>query len=336
MGAAHAWFGDQPVLHLSNMGPRTTVALGSDHRTDIGERYGVDELVESDNIAMSWGVVAFDFDRNRLDDLYIVRGFTFEPYVEGLGEEPRSMFDRGFTDLLAMQRIGDGEAIEFDVAEAPRPSAFSGFSNGLFHGRGAFLADVELDGTPDVVVYGADMRWEDMELDWTARVTHFEIDDATVPPVCTVIPRPWLVRTAGTEIELRERFDDHWRQPNVGGQINVGTSPWLLSAQGAGDLRFPSGAVVPFDCDGTPGPVEVFEPIGWMSLADEPDRATVCVDISAWGSTPQGATMHIDGEEIALVPTSDDTGSCWRLEQQRTGPAMVRFDDRWVPYRWPL
>lgn len=342
MGAAHIWIDDVPILHISNFGPRRSVRLDVEPRLDLRDELEDDApfdlglTLPSDASAFSWGINAFDFDRNGADDIYVVRGLAVRPYLDFSSSEQfdDEAMNASNSDQVLLQLEGSSEP--FRVAELQRPSELSASVPGQFHGRGSLVADLEPNGEVEVVVYGADLQLERESIEYQPRLLRPMVDPANMPPVCSIIPRPWLIDTAGIGIELREAWGAHWKQPNIGGQMNIGTSPWLLSSHGAGDLRFPSGAVVSFDCEGTAGPVEVFEPPEWINVNRLPAGPVVCVDIMAWGTTPSGARALVDGTEYDLTPTSEGAGSCWAFEQPVDGDAAFQFDGRWVPYRWEL
>ena len=74
-----------------------------------------------------------------------------------------------------------------------------------------------------------------------------------------------MVQSLGYGYSVREDAEAPFFSRDIQGQIRGTGSPYVVTSFNSGELRFPSGALVPFDCKRKSGPIEVVEP-DWVKL----------------------------------------------------------------------
>lgn len=149
----------------------------------------------------------------------------------------------------------------------------------------------------------------------------------TPPPArCTLRPRGAVVPVGTGLIQIRPNRQSAWRTYQNAGNYLSGGGPAVLSPWRSGQLRFPSGAVIPFAC-GDDAVVVVTEPL-WI-IPDPSGDAAFLVDTEA-GGVPTAVVEVIRGD--ASVETCTEVRpSVWACEA--TERLMLRVAGRVVP-RW--
>jgi hypothetical protein len=113
------------------------------------------------------------------------------------------------------------------------------------------------------------------------------------------------------------------------GQLRSSASPFVVSPHNSAKLRFPSGAVIPFNCQGTSGPMILIEP-EWLGLSLNESLLTLRMT----EARPEGElTVLIEpGGTLESVEFISENESRLRLPEQAQR-VMLRFGSRWLP-RW--
>ena len=115
------------------------------------------------------------------------------------------------------------------------------------------------------------------------------------------------------------------------GQVRSGTSPFILTPVAQGTLVFPSGASVPFDCEGAYRPILVFEP-EWINVKREDNQLVVRTGAEA----PPG-DLAILPEGKTLVPADEIEAGVWTIPYPtESDRIMLRFGERWTARWWAL
>jgi hypothetical protein len=190
-----------------------------------------------------------------------------------------------------------------------------------YSGRGLVKADLDSDGMLDLIQFGIDGR---------PRI-HQEVPVlGGPPPRCTLIPRGRYVPAFGMGHDLVGE-DGIRRAWDVQGQMRVGASPFVLSPWRSGHLRFPSGALVPYDCGDSTGAVVVEEP-QWLSLMHQGQLVRIRL---TEGAPDQRVSVWVEPSREFLEPEARDDGLYVRLPQG-SRQMMLKFGDRWLSRYYPL
>ncbi|MCB9507891.1 MAG: hypothetical protein H6698_06180 [Myxococcales bacterium] len=250
----------------------------------------------SDPALFSWGVVVEDFDLDGRDDIFVSRG-----EIRGQGDP------EAHRHTILLQDSG-GWWIRLEAgasSESPLPRAALG------RPRAAAKVDLDLDGTLELIVVS------------TGAPTWYR--EAAPGPRCTLRPHPRRHTTNGWGYATRRDAGDPWRTRDVQGQTSLGTSPYVLTSALTGELRFPSGAVVGYDC-GAGHALDVWEP-EWLAVEQRGDVVTARVD-TPWLTEP-------------VVELIFDGPGGWRSVEGTSGvfepgetAVYVRLDERWFPLRF--
>jgi hypothetical protein len=329
MGAGNVWVdGLGEHLYLSDWGPNRLLAFTPDGAVrDNAPGLGVDQGFADGILVFSWGVVVEDLDRNGLDDLLVAQGMQ-PPVLDNNPDAPQELyrqslpsFPKHHDQLLLQTEGGAFEAAGEARGLQPHSLADSGDDERVSASRGAVKADLDLDGHLEILL-GA--------LEGHLRLYSEEPTTTGDPPRCTLIPRPRVVPAVGYGYAVADPAMARWRRRDIQGQHRFGASPWVLSDLNQGFFRFPSGAVVAFDCDNTPGPLVVEEP-DWVRVERQgPDLLVTFPDLApttleAHVRTPQGAYR------AAVQPQPDG----WLVQDIPQGEAvMLKLDGRWLQRWW--
>lgn len=327
MGITEVWVNGVRHLYMSDVNVNALIDLEVDPPERVRTPEALTLLPDTEGalreFAFGWGVAASDLDRDGAQEVFAARGFTAAQLIPDL-ELPPS-FASQQTDLLYSADGDGGFVLTTELHPADQAE-----ENWEFQSRGAFFTDVDLDGQQDLLIFG--IAAHETEEIWRGGLLRYRVESRNherTPPVCTLIPDPWLV-PAVVGYGIREVGTDFFRTENSGGQVPVGTSPWPVSTYGAGTLRFASGAQVEFDCEGEPGPITVTEPEGWLQVTTEGSTTHVCIDAAVWGRTASDVRLAHGDAETALSAEPD---GCWVGATPSEG-FYVRIDDRYVTRKY--
>lgn len=287
-------------LYTTNWGPNKNIELkAGDICVDTLAESGLD--LPNSAIAFSWGVAVSDLTGNGLDDLIVTQGHPVRSKTE-------------INDNWALLQTSLGE---FE----PRPLSVQhlgvvGDEVGAMS-RAIYLADLNYDGVLDFVISGFHGSPQ--------------ILSEGSPPKnlsrCTVHPKARYVEGYGTGYALRNPGDEIWRSAGVQGQISGTTSPWVMSSTGKGELRFPSGYTISYDCKGKPGPIDVIEP-EWLNFARHDgggsielvDRDNVLVELFSRNSSET---------DFVQEPLVLDKANKW-IWKRASKDYLLKIDGRYV------
>tara|TARA_Y100001933_G_C18849099_1_gene500958 strand:- start:476 stop:823 length:348 start_codon:yes stop_codon:yes gene_type:complete len=110
----------------------------------------------------------------------------------------------------------------------------------------------------------------------------------------------------------------------------MNTSPWIFTPFGRGEFRFPSGAIVPYDCLGGAGPVEIVEP-DWINVQFESEQARIRLTAPWLGDAPQLLAAYQTGPTGPHEGQPVRDGDDWILPFSTQGAFMLQLNDRWLP-----
>ncbi len=307
--------GGPEAIYLTDWGPNRLVHFDAGEPVDTASDRGI-ALGRGTDWLFAWGVVVADFDRNGLDDLLIAQG-DVHPDRLAAGE------DVGHRDTLFLQ--SDGGRFEARTREEFASGLATDIGSPTRSMRGAVRADLDFDGRLEILTIpyvGAPRLEHEVAGPWPAT------------PRCTLVPRPRYVPAYGFGYRVQgSEPGDPWVEHDIQGQNRLGASPWVVTGEPRGSFRFPSGAVVPFDCRGTPGPVIVAEP-EWLDVGFGEGVVSVSVGSGAGHDAVASVAIATAGPsgESAPVPAVLVDGR-WTVSATGADRAMVRIDGRWVG-RW--
>ena len=288
---------------------------------DIATELGLEVAFDGMILLFAWSVIVDDFDRNGLDDFLFTQG-----PVPVVGSTP-DHYEKHYDALFVQSAGGEFSMMRDEAGLTPHTMEEARSEEKVFSSRGAVKADLDADGRLDIIIAGLE----------GSPLIYSEDPQGDDLPRCTLVPRPRVVPARGWGYALAPTDTDDWRRRDVQAQMRFGASPWVLSSLNAGRLRFPSGAIVPFDCEGTPGPVEIVEP-DWLQVSREGQTLTIALD-APW----LPPTVEV---EVALPPEPDapsvlidaqEEGPVWRSELPEGADAvMLCLNGRWIARWWPL
>ena len=294
------------AAYFTDLGTNRLVPTDLLPRFSIAPEWRAD-LSMLDNVALfSWGVVVDDFNRDGRDDLFIGQGSV----KAGRPHEYRTHFD-----ALMLQATNRFDLYSDEVGITPLTTEDSNNDTFVYATRAVLKSDWDYNGHLDLISTG---------LEGAPRV-HREVPLAgDHRPRCTLIPRSRYVPGFGTG--YRVKFGDRETAWDSQGQIRSSTSPFILTTTRRGELRFPSGKLVPFDCGDRVGPTVVVEP-EWLSLRQTGTSLII--------ETPQG---HPGGAVSVWVEPSAQRLPAESLSEREhrmvvpngTERVMIRFGQRWL------
>ena len=295
------------AVYFTDLGTNRLVPTDHLPRSSVAPVWQAD-LSMLDNVALfSWGVVVDDFNRDGRDDLFIGQGSV----KGGRPHEYRTHFD-----ALMLQGTNRFDLYSDEVGITPLTTEDSNNDTFVYATRAVLKSDWDYNGHLDLISTG---------LEGAPRV-HREVPLASDhPPRCTLIPRSRYVPGFGTG--YRVRFGDRETAWDSQGQIRSSTSPFIVTTTRRGELRFPSGQLVAFDCGDRVGPTVVVEP-EWLTLRQTGTNLSIL--------TPQG---HPGGAISLWVEPSGRRLPAESLSEREhrmvlphgTERVMIRFGQRWLP-----
>ncbi|MEE2837122.1 MAG: VCBS repeat-containing protein [Myxococcota bacterium] len=302
------------VTYFSNTGDNRMVRVRRGAPpVDYAQRTGTQMGYLGTDMIFSWGVAVGDYNRDGRDDFMLSQGAVWNPGIDTHSTH---------FDALFLQTEGGRFAVHgADRGLAPFTHADSRTEARVYSSRALLKVDLDHDGTLEFLTAGKE---------GALRLHREVLTQSELTPRCTLIPRSRYVHGYGVGFALVPGDGSPPRQWNSQGQLRSGTSAHVVTPWPQGGLRFPSGAVVPFDCRGGAGPVEVVEP-EWLTL--EADARGVLLTIDA--AIAPGQVAYVIQGERTPVPADDLGSGRWLLPlPQGEQPVMLRIDARWVPRWW--
>lgn len=292
---------------IADWGPNRVVRFEEGGPVDVAPELGVEFDFREGFAIFSWGVLVDDFDFNGLDD-FLVAHSPFDADDSQVSH----------ADNLVLQRAG--ALMEVLGAEVGLPLGDRPFAS-----RGAAKVDFDLDGRMEVLT---------MTTSGSPRLMRL-VPDPQEAPRCTLLPRASVVRAHGHSHALSARAGSPWRRWDIQGQMSLGLPASVLTPYNEGLLRFPSGAVVSYDCEGGAGPVVVEEP-DWVEVSKQEGRVVVRVTGAAWWPPEPSLSLVTRDERGVVVEAArlSQTAESWTFELAAGHThAMMRLGGVWVG-RW--
>ena len=303
-----------PHLYVTDIGANRLVELGSSPPNDRAQEANADLAGLSDQLPwIAWGVVVDDFNRDGRDDLVVSQGSL-------LSDDP-SIYEAHF-DAVLIQRDGARFSLHSeDVGIETFSREDSSHWANPYAGRGLLKADLDSDGMLELIQFGVDGRLR----------IHREVPVlGGAAPRCTLVPKDRYVSAFGMGHDLIGE-DGIPRSWDVQGQLRAGASPFVVSPWRSGQLRFPSGAIVPFDCGESTGAVVVEEP-EWLRLARQGSMLRIRLTEQA---PAQEVRVWVEPLNELLEPERRDDGWYLRVPEgaQRM---MLKLGARWLSRTYRL
>ncbi|MDE0881270.1 MAG: FG-GAP-like repeat-containing protein, partial [Myxococcota bacterium] len=293
-------FGSNRMIQIDEAPPVNSAASRRSDLTRIGR-----------SLLFSWGVVVDDFNRDGRDDLYVSQGSVKSARLYD--------YNSHFDALLLQNAQGSFVWHGSDLGIEPFTTEDSGNETFPFASRATLKTDLDYDGHLDLVGLG---------MEGYPRL-HREVPlTPAVEPRCTVIPMTRYAPGFGTGFALIQEGQAP-RKWDSQGQLRSSASPFVVSPHNSANLRFPSGAVIPFNCQGTSGPMILVEP-EWLHLSLNESLLTLRMT----EARPEGElTVLIDPSgTLESVEFISENESRLQLPEQAQR-VMLRFGSRWLP-RW--
>ena len=261
--------------------------------------------------AFSWGLVTEDWDDDGDDDLLA----SFGPFAAVANAETTVLSDSVLLQDASGGFAFTGRPFALESHDDHRDPVYRNPRSS----RAAIRLDIDQDGRQEVVI--AASNGPPFVYQHTGAVRR-----------CTVRPVPRYVATWGSG--YRERTaDGGWQPIIVHGELLSSEGPWPILRRPAGEVQFPSGAVLPYDC-GDRGVVDVEEP-EWLRAFQSAGGVRVIIDTSVW-SGPVDAVRVAWREADGAVALADAVRSDDQWFVPGIGAArevMVAIDGQWVA-RW--
>lgn len=306
------------VVYLTDAGPNRAVLFADDWTPECVTSPGMEEGYTTDAegtttelLRFSWGVIVDDFNLDGRDDLFVANGGIMAgPHLES--QSPAAHEDA----LLIQLPGGDFSDVGSEHGVLPRGPADS-LTDDAYRPRGAIKADLDLDGRLEIIegARGGETRM-------------YRVVEDGEPRRCTIRLRPTVVSSAGFGYAV-ETAGRGWRRWDVDGQYWLAAPPDSVVAPArTGRVRFPSGYVMPFECDGPVGPT-VLEP-EWIEVANGAD---VRVEIAR--TDVESVQASVDGHEPVALELAED-GS-WSLAVESPPRSLfIQLNGSWIGRDWAL
>ena len=319
-----------PHVLLSDWGPARLLRCGAGGcedragplQADVGSWWGT--------ALFSWGVVVDDLFRAGMDDVLLLRGAIPDPGSPRLLDHESVLLEQvGSAGFRAWPGARGLAPPRYVFSEDPRVSVRVRAERFPSAQRAAARWDATGDGRLNLLVlthHGLPQLYT-----W--------VEPEGVAPRCRVLPRPRYTPASGVGFALAPSREGPWAQRDVQGQLRLGLGDQVLSVHQRGYLRFPSGWIGAFDCEGGAGPVVVEEPPWLEQEAGAPYRWTLDLGWLA-GSGP------VEVEAILWGPPGGVRHLRWTLARRRERLVLPedaaghlaawRVGERYVPRWWPL
>jgi len=300
-------------LFISEWGANRLVRFEDQRPVDYSADARVQIGIHNGTWIYSWGVIVDDWNRDGREDLFVSQGIVPVPGDIGGADHQDTILIQGESARFTSYSEELGIAM---------PSHVDSLSDAVVHSsRSAVKLDLDYDGFADIVTAPNEGLF----------LHHAEVPiRPAVSPRCTLIPRPRVVPTFGTGYGVLPEGETRYRNWDVQGQLFMNTSPWIFTPFGRGEFRFPSGAIVPYDCLGGAGPVEIVEP-DWINVQFESEQARIRLTAPWLGDAPQLLAAYQTGPTGPHEGQPVRDGDDWILPFSTQGAFMLQLNDRWLP-----
>ena len=271
----------------------------------------------------SWSVVIEDFNGDGTDDLLVTQGHMHLS-ASPLSNAARStLWHMNAVDELWLQRADGVMVARGSEAGLVQPVDGDDGQFGLpTASRGAMSVDLDGDGRLEVFVLqhvGAPRIYTDARPDAARR--------------CSVRPRSRYVPVWGYGVGVRGEGEATFRYRRMHGQMNLGAPRLVLSDGPRGEVRFASGAIVPFDCTDGSVRVELAEP-EWLGLSLAEGQLTVSLDLAYFPEPVSGrAAFRNASGAVSIAPLTLTANGASIVAPAGATAVMLEFDGRWIG-RW--
>jgi hypothetical protein len=298
----------------------------------VGETF--DEYAPERNLEMrgtreqfvfTWGGVAADFNFDGNDDLFVSQGsMRLGPPSEGERAEP-AFFDQ--RDQLMVQddtgmfhTFGSDVGIPLPARDPDSETAQPRASRAL-----AFV-DFNLDGVGEIFL---------LPYLGFSRILSTVSDEPYSR--CTLIPKSRYIPVYGDGYLVRRNEESEFRSRQLQGHMQLGRPNAILVEGRSGELKFPSGAIVPWSCDYGDPVTTVVEP-EWLGWAFEDGTLTVTIEEEFFDGVEQvtGFFRTSPSEpalKLALTASDGEEGVFAAPIADASAEFMLRIDDKFVG-RW--
>ena len=253
---------------------------------------------------VSWGIVVADFNADGRDDLFVTQG--------ELNRRDPAQARAHYNALLLQGEDGRFASHSEEIGIPP----FQERGGAIDSARAALPADLDGDGSLDLLITA---------LDGPPALLREIPQRAHRPTRCTLRPRPSVVPSWGYGYKV-QAADGQRQRSGIQGQVRSGLSPWIVTSTRRGQLIFPSGAAIPFDC-GDAASIQVIEP-AWLTAAWADGSWTVRLDpavvmvehVETWLQT-DGRWQEAAHQTVAGVV---------RVQAPDDAYLMLRLNGRWI------
>ena len=266
-----------------------------------------------DEYPFSWGTLRDDWNDDGLDDLVIASGyFSSNPMDITLIDHRDRCFVQGLP--------GSFVPVESGLAFEPHSDHLVPSTGAPRASRAAVRFDADLDGTQEIIILAVNGP-------------PFVYRHSGAIPRCTIRPRPSVVETAGAAGYRWRAAGGSWRLGPVHGETLSSDAPVVIVPSGSGELEFPSGARVRYEC-GAGGALDLDEP-EWLRLSSDARGAVVSIDAAGWrGEAPTNVSWMDDAPGATLRTAEPIESGLWLLSDSLPDHRiMLQLDGRWVG-RW--
>jgi hypothetical protein len=300
---------------LSDWGPRDFLSMTTNPPTDFEPllRIGLGYDASEDEYLYSWSHVVADLDRNGLPDMFSTQGSAEYRRV-------RFSYQPEHQDLIFLQQGGGRFTVvdEYEWLVLPEGETRAPFRSE--YSRAAVELDLDLDGLLDIYIsrFGrSPMLLEEL--------------DQGHEPRCTLRFNPRYVPSTGSAFAVAATIGGPYATTTVQGDMRIQRPLRATVAHREGWVRFPSGAVVPYTCGTSNGPIDVTEP-DWLAIERADSRLFLSIDRAAWPTEIRSVDVaFVDAERTRIgTATLDDTFSVTDPVVATADAIMVRINDRWV------
>ncbi len=298
-------------LYFSDWGPNRAVQYVDGIPVNRAFDLGLDLSSAEQQLLYAWGVAVEDFNRDGYDDLLVGQG--------SVGPEPFPLHD----DVLFLQDEGGNfRALTEEVGIEEHGLTAASPLGGMQSTRGLTRVDLDLDGYLEILMMPQEGR----------PVLYREVPQKGASPRCTLRPRSRYVAAVGSGFALQEAGSSRFARRDIQGQLRLGLSPWLISNTSSGKLRYPSGAIQTYDCEGTAGPIDLEEP-EWIEISRSNQRLTLRFDHPWWPEANWDlAVRGAAGVRQENCVITDQ--HCQVQLHDGDEEFMLRREGRWWIHRW--
>lgn len=300
---------------ISDWGPRQYLSVLTAPPTNFASllQIGLGYDAVDEEYLYSWSHIVADFDRNGLPDLFSTQG---SPEFRRV----RFNYQPEHQDLVFLQE-GGGRFTVVDeygwLATAggePREPFRSEYS------RGAIELDLDLDGLLDL--YITRFGRSPMLLE--------EVDHGHAPR-CTLRFTPRYVPTTSGGIAIATDIAGPYTTTTVQGDMRIQRPLRATVDHREGFVRFPSGAVAPYTCGESNGPIDVVEP-DWLGIERNVETLTLTIAPAAWPvAITAVAVVFVDADRNRLgSATLSELLAVTDPVVASADAFMLRINDRWV------